>query len=270
MLKKILVGVKDDLESKSALCYAANLAKITGAELTALHVIEELEEYHFYEDIELLYKVEARKDKEEAIRKIKEVSRECHLGRVNIEIAYGNPAKMILRESAKKDYDLIVVGSHSKPRFLEFLLGGVAFQIIHYAKRPVLVVKRLRSMKTFLVCLDGSLYAYRALKFAGKIAKAAGAKVTLLHVAMEGHGSHPEALDVIKHGKELLDKIGVEGETLIREGPTAEEILREAREKDYDLIVMGHKGKSAIREFLLGDVVSKVIHHSLRPTLVYR
>jgi nucleotide-binding universal stress UspA family protein len=270
MLKKILVGVKDDLESKSALCYAANLARVTGAELTALHVIEELEEYHFYEDVELLYRAEATRDKDEAIRKIRDVSKECHLERVEIEIAYGNPAKMILKESIKGGFDLIVVGSHSKPRFLEFLLGGVAFQIIHYAKRPVLVVKRMRNMDTFLVCLDGSLYAYRALKFAGKIAKTAGARVTLLHVSTGGRRGQQEAQDILQHGRELLDKIGVDADTVIREGPTAEEILMEAREKDYDLIVMGHKGKSAIREFLLGDVVSKVIHHSLRPTLVYR
>lgn len=270
MLKKILVGVKNDLESESALCYAAKLASLTGAKLTALHVIDELEEYHFYEDIELLYKVEASEDKEKTINRIREVGRRCHLEKVDIEIMYGNPAKMVLKESVRKDYDLIVVGSHSKPRFLEFLLGGVAFQIIHYAKRPVLVVKRLRDMKTFLICLDGSKYAYNAMKFAGEIALKADAEVTLLHVAQEGYSKHREAKNILNRGKEMLQELGVKADTVIREGPIAEEILREAREKDYDLIVMGHKGKSAIKEFLLGDVVSKVTHHSLRPTLIYR
>jgi nucleotide-binding universal stress UspA family protein len=270
MLKKILVGVGGDPESDSALGYASRLASITGAKLTALHVIEELEDYHFYEDIELLYKAEAMLDTDKTVRRIREAVEECRLDKVDIEIMYGNPARAILKESMKRDYDLIVVGSHSKTRFLEFLIGGMAFQIIHYARRPVLVVKRMMDMKTFLICLDGSRYAYRALKFAGDIAKMAEAKVTVLHVTPEGRGDRPEAIDIAYRGKKLLERRGIKAETRIREGPTAEEILREARENNYNLIIMGHKGKSAIKEFLLGDVVSKVTHHSLRPTLIYR
>jgi nucleotide-binding universal stress UspA family protein len=270
MIKKILVGVKGDLESIMALHYAAKLASIIGAQLTALHVIEELDEYHFYEDIELRYEEEARREREECIRQIKDACAKHGLKRIDIEIMHGNPARGILKEARRGGYDLIVVGSHGKPRFLEFLLGGVAFQIIHYAKRPVLVVKRLREMKTILACTDGSRHAMGALKFTAEIAKPAKSRVTVLYVAREGCAALPECGDIVQRGREVLEKAGVKAETRIREGPAAEEILREAREKDYDLIVMGHKGKSSVREFLLGDVVSKVTHHSLRPTLVYR
>jgi nucleotide-binding universal stress UspA family protein len=270
MIEKILVGVKGDLESDNALRYAARLASITGAQLTALHVIEELDEYHFYEDIELKYEVETRLEKKECIQRIKDACEEHGLKGIDIEIMHGNPARGILREARKGDYDLIVVGSHGKSRFLEFLIGGVAFQIIHYAKRPVLVVKRLKEMRTILACTDGSGYAQDAMKFTAEIAKPAESMVTVLYVAREGCGKLPESKDIVAKSREILEKAGIKAETTIREGPTAEEILREAREKDYDLIVMGHKGKSSIREFLLGDVVSKVTHHSLRPTLVYR
>lgn len=270
MLRKILVGVKGDLESQMALRYAARLAGITQARLTALHVIEELNEYHFYEDVELRYEAEAKREREECIRQIKDARREFNLEGIDIEIMYGNPARGILREARRGGYDLIVVGSHGKPRFLEFLLGGVAFQIIHYAKRPVLVVKRLREMRTILACNDGSRYAQDALRFVREIAKPANSRVTVLHVAREDCAALPECRAIVQRGREILEKAGVKTEGKIREGPAAEEILREARERDYDLIVMGHKGKSSIREFLLGDVVSKVTHHSLRPTLVYR
>lgn len=270
MLKKILVGVKGDLESEMALRYAVRLARITGAKLTTLHVIEELDEYHFYEGIELGYMEEARREKEEHIQRIKDACEGRKLKKVDIEIAHGNPARCILKEARKGDYDLIVVGSHGKSRVLEFLLGGIAFQIIHYAKRPVLVVKRMREMKTILACTDGSGYAVDALRFTGEIAKAAKSKVTVLHVASGEAADLPDSKRIAGQGREILKKAGVEAEAKIREGAPAEEILREGREGDYDLIVMGHKGKSAIKEFLLGDVVSKVTHHSLRPTLVYR
>lgn len=270
MIKKILVGVKGDPESDNALRYAARLAGMTGAKLTALHVIEELEEYHFYEDVELMYLEEARKDREECIQRIKDACEECRVQKIDIEIMHGNPARGILQEARKGDYDLIIVGSHGKSRVLEFLLGGVAFQIIHYARRPVLVVKKLKEIKTILACTDGSSYAQDALKFTAELAKAAKSKITVLYVAKPRGGSLPQSKEVVAEGAEILKKAGVEPEAKIREGAEAEEILREAREKDYDLIVMGHKGKSSIREFLLGDVVSKVTHHSLRPTLVYR
>ena len=64
--------------------------------------------------------------------------------------------------------------------------------------------------------------------------------------------------------------MGIDTKIIIREGYPSKEILREARKRNYDLIVMGHKGKSSIREFFLGDVVSKVTHLSSRPILVYR
>jgi nucleotide-binding universal stress UspA family protein len=265
--------VKGDKGSDNALRYAARLASITGAQLTALHVIEELDEYHFYEiyeHIQLRYEAEVKREKEECIQQIKAVCDECGLVKIDIEIMHGNPAKGILREARRGSYDLIVVGSHGKSRFLEFLLGGVAFQILHYAKHPVLVVKRLKKLQTILACTDGSRYARDAMKFTAKIAKPVKSQVTVLFVAREGCAQLPGSRKIAEQGENILKKRGIDAETKIREGPPAEEILREARRKDYDLIVMGHKGKSSIREFLLGDAVSKVTHHSLRPTLIYR
>ncbi len=270
MIKKILIGMKGDKESDNALHYAAKLARKTGAKLTALHIIEELEEYHFYEDIELMYEVEVMKEKQQCIQQIKNARKEHGLKSIDIKIMHGNPARGILREARKGNYDLIIVGSHGKPRFLEFLIGGVAFQITHHAKRPVLIVKKLREIRTILACTDGSKYAQDALKYTAEISKTTMSKVTILHVTREGCAQLPRTKEIVKQGQNILNKKGIKAEMKIREGPPAEEILREAREKDYDLIAMGHKGKSSIREFLLGDVASKVTHHSQRPTLIYR
>ncbi len=49
----------------------------------------------------------------------------------------------------------------------------------------------------------------------------------------------------------------------LREGSEeAEEILKVADELDPDIIVLGHKGKSAIKRFLLGSVSNRVTHHA--------
>ena len=51
--------------------------------------------------------------------------------------------------------------------------------------------------------------------------------------------------------------------TIVREGSDeTEEILKVADELDTDIIVLGHKGKSAIKRFLLGSVSNRVTHHA--------
>jgi nucleotide-binding universal stress UspA family protein len=58
---------------------------------------------------------------------------------------------------------------------------------------------------------------------------------------------------------------------LRQDGPDAsQQILEAAREFDVDLIVLGHKGKSAIKRFLLGSVANRVVHHADQSVLVVR
>jgi nucleotide-binding universal stress UspA family protein len=53
-------------------------------------------------------------------------------------------------------------------------------------------------------------------------------------------------------------------------GDPAEEILREADAGQYDLVVLGGRGRSAFRGLLLGAVSVKVLHHAKQPVLIVR
>lgn len=55
---------------------------------------------------------------------------------------------------------------------------------------------------------------------------------------------------------------GVEAHTHAREGDPADAILDVAEEIDADLIVVGNKGMTGARRFLLGSVPNKVSHHA--------
>jgi nucleotide-binding universal stress UspA family protein len=57
---------------------------------------------------------------------------------------------------------------------------------------------------------------------------------------------------------------------MVVSGDPSEEILNVAREGDYDLIVLGSHGRSALRGFLLGTVHAKILHHSSIPVLIVR
>ena len=182
-----------------------------------------------------------------------------------------SPAEELLREAHEGEFDLVVVGCYGRSALVECLLGGVSSQVIHHSKVPVLVAKIERDFSSILMCTGGSKYAEDAIHFASEIAKKAKSDVTVLAVAPSKDPNIVKAAKkMANRGAAILKKSGVKSVAKVRTGHPAEEILTEAREGDYHLLVMGHKGTSAVVDILLGDVVSKVMHHSRRPTLVFR
>lgn len=69
---------------------------------------------------------------------------------------------------------------------------------------------------------------------------------------------------------DLIRSAGVEVETFAREGDPADAILDVAEERDADLIVVGNKGMTGARRFLLGSVPNKVSHHAPCSVLIIR
>ena len=143
-----------------------------------------------------------------------------------------------------------------------------------------------------LVPLDGSEHSVRALKIAAQIAKKFDGKITLIHVYSEVRPIvMPEATimrevtiivpklieaarkagaGILADGEEKVKAEGGQVETLLRKGHTVEEILKTAREGEFDLVVMGARGLSRIKEILLGSVSDGVTRHVRCPVLVVK
>jgi nucleotide-binding universal stress UspA family protein len=63
---------------------------------------------------------------------------------------------------------------------------------------------------------------------------------------------------------------GIKCQLKQRDGHAAEEILRETEENEYDLLVMGARGRSRLTRFLLGSVSYRVLEHAQIPLLIVR
>ena len=63
---------------------------------------------------------------------------------------------------------------------------------------------------------------------------------------------------------------GVKVETFSREGDPADAILDVAEEQNADLIIVGNKGMTGAKRFLLGSVPNKVSHHAPCSVLIIR
>ena len=99
---------------------------------------------------------------------------------------------------------------------------------------------------------------------------------------MVGYGPNPrECIDLLRS----LDAIVVKGNhdaacvgeldvryfnTYAREGDPADAILDVAEERGADLIVVGNKGMTGAKRFLLGSVPNKVSHHAPCSVLIIR
>ena len=132
-----------------------------------------------------------------------------------------------------------------------------------------------------MVPLDGSDHSTRALQEALKIAKMVNGVITLIHVYSIGTSFvvttkqdyfYQLALKngecILSDGKNRVKGEGVKVKTLLLEGNAVEQIVKEAKEGDFNLIVISARGLSQIKEILLGSVSDGVIRKAPCPVLV--
>ena len=84
-----------------------------------------------------------------------------------------------LAGSSGRAYDLLVMGGHGIGRQPLSQLGGVTARVLRKIEKDVLVVRDDRPLDggRWMVCVDGSSYAYKALRLALQMAKEYGAKL---------------------------------------------------------------------------------------------
>lgn len=146
--------------------------------------------------------------------------------------------------------------------------------------------------KHLLVPSDGSRLSDKATRTAVELAKRLGAKITAMHVvppynvAISGYEVAPVVVftpaeyraSTAKSSKAALDKVllaaGTAGvpctSAAVTDDRPWEAIVRTAKSKKCDLIVMASHGRSGLSGLLLGSETTKVLTHSKIPVLVVR
>jgi nucleotide-binding universal stress UspA family protein len=76
--------------------------------------------------------------------------------------------------------------------------------------------------------------------------------------------------NTLKEACQTIQQAGVEVEPHAREGDPADAILDVAEEKSADLIVVGNKGMTGAKRFLLGSVPNKISHHAPCSVMIIR
>jgi nucleotide-binding universal stress UspA family protein len=140
-----------------------------------------------------------------------------------------------------------------------------------------------------VVGTDGSETAKQAVREATQLAKQTGASLDIVSAfdpvppsrlreeRLEApsdieHSVNPQedVNAILAEAESEVGGSGVDVRTFPRQGEPADAILDVAEEQDADLIVVGNKGMTGAKRFLLGSVPNKVSHHAPCSVLIVR
>lgn len=198
---------------------------------------------------------------------------------VETRVVYGLARQETNRIAVAEDFSLIVVGAAEQSLLGEAVFGGVAYEVIHHANRPVLLVRTADEPQATAACditghllfpTDFSQNAEEAFAYVKKMVADGAKQVTLVHVQDQSR-IKPEQLREANEADEkrlhqmrqALAKLGsAEVDLYLRYGSPAVEITKLVREHNISLVVMGSQGRGFVEELYLGSVSHNVARHA--------
>jgi nucleotide-binding universal stress UspA family protein len=292
MIRKILCAIDRSPSSLQAFGYAIALARWQSARLDLLEVVEEAPPPGV-----------TRAPKSEGLPKETRTALERDLQcvltarrasdvKVKIFMRRGNVVQEILAQAKASRSDLVVIGSHGRGGVQRLVLGSVAEKVLRLATCPVLTVRsgvrlarRSRPpFETILCPTDFSAAANKAVAYAKRLVQEARAKLILMSAVEWPFGEAVTSAAIAElqksiesHASEALTRLlprpasnGPRAQAIVATGKASAEIIKVARARSVDLIVMGVSGRGALDVALLGSTTHHVIREGAWPVLTVR
>lgn len=261
MYKRILLATDGSPTAETAERIGAALARTTKAKLTIVHA---------YEDAS---RAEAAVSRALAIAEAAGV-------KVALLTSGDDPSSAVLGAAEDANAELIVLGSRGLFRG-EQVFGSVVRKIATHAPCDVLLTRARAAVPAvdgspyarLLVATDGSATADRAARKGFALSRRLGAEVALVFVG------HPKTGELIlqdtvatmaKDATAEEEEEDVQVRTAIREGDAAQEIMAEAADGGFDLVVVGNRGLAGAKAILIGSVPLTVAEYATTDVLIAR
>lgn len=287
MFKKILFATSATSASDHAARVAFNMAKTCRSELNLFHVLGVPS--RGYSQVVVDVKTRERVDvDDDYIAWVKDEIK-TYYGKYldqgfsyTIDVTVGFPAREILRQAKAVQPDLIILGGSTGDEdesvYKKSVAGTTLQKVAKSAACPVLVVNRPAAsfwggLSTIVFGTDFSKTADKAFAYAMTLAKAMDCELHVFHALdiTPLQGGRTISQDEIEQGiREALRKIRARYETRLKElknysmdaweGIPYVEIVKYARDKHADLIVMAHHSRKNVSDDIrLGGNVEQVI-----------
>ncbi len=219
---------------------------------------------------------------------------------VRSRVRVGNPAVEIIREAEDGGYDLVIVGERQERHLVRrFLQGSTTVRVVEHAPCAVIVAKGKDSpVRRILLCDSGAQNTSIRHKAGPSLLSRFTADLTalltgeeeivVLHVMSQisaGPGvvgkqlrsnarelihQHTFEGELLQEDLDALRKLGIQARAEVRHGLVVDEILAEAQDGDYDLVVIGAYRGEGWQRILLDDQAHRILVQLDRPVLVVR
>ncbi len=259
---RVLIGMDENTNLEELVSYGAMLTRATGGPLTVVATAED------------------KADAEQFIAFAREAL-SPQVANVKFHARTGRATDEMLKQVKEGAHDLLLV---AEPRKASTRTDASFRELVRRTMIPTLVVKGDRTgIRKILFCTAGGEPGKRDITYGGRLARRAGATTTLLYVdptlpptpapTLQGAAqtaarpAPPWITNHLEEGANTLRNQGIHVEIKERQGNVVDEILQEAAEGEFDLIVIGRHLEGAPRAGGT-DLASEILQKAKCPVLV--
>lgn len=288
--KRLLLAVDGSQHALSAADWLCHMANPSDCEVRVIAVL-------------IPRQAQMHANLESALQEVSDILVKFHIA-PKTELLTGYPAQTLVAYADEYKPDLIFLGAHGLRATLGILLGGVAQQVVEYARWPVFVARTpYKELSQVLLLNDGSIYSERAVEFLSRMPLPKKTMILACHVLppvptpemiarswpldlQTGNQFVVEQLEKSlerqaefeeKDGRRILDDTqavlataGHQTKAVLLRGDAASEVIEFVRQNKVDLIVAGSRGLGQVRGWLLGSVSRKLLHYADCSVLIVR
>ena len=289
-LTRILAATDLSAPARHAVARAFSVAAATGAQLTLLHVLDQMGLERLRALLGGSAQAVEQRLLDEARQRLGQMVAELgprHGVGAGVHLVSGRVLAVILDEADAQDAQLVVLGARGEGHLGRMLLGTTAERLLRRSIRPMLVVKQFphEAYRRVLVPVDFSPWSRQAVELARAVAPTAELiLLTAFEAPFEAKlryaGVEEDVLnrylaaarqEALAGLHDLAAEVGLgtgQVRLHVQHGDASRVILVQEQELDCDLIVMGKHGQGMIEELLLGSVTKHVLAESVGDVLV--
>jgi len=279
-MKKILVPTDFSKPAGIATDVAADIARKSGAELTLLHVIEEVVgnslnvEGQVSADSGWEEKIFNLKLIEKAKKQMAKVAEDSRFENVRLktELRVGTPYHGMNKIIVDKKVDLVVMGTSGRSDLEQMIIGSNTEKVVRTAGCPVLTVHNKPATKDFKQIVYATSMDKDEEVFSRIVRTTQKLYDSTIHlVRINTPSNFQRDVLVKKYMQDFAKRLQLKNYTINVFNDVSEEegIIYFADSIDADLVAMSTHGRTGFAHVLAGSIAEDVVSHSRRPVLTF-
>jgi nucleotide-binding universal stress UspA family protein len=291
--KKILVALDGSDRSLLTVKYISKMAPFEDMKIVLFNVFSGVPESYW--DLERepksvksvkyvrAWEVQQKKKIEEFMGQARNVLIRAGFPEAQVDVKIQQRKKGIARDivkEARAGYEAVLTRRRGMGRIPGIILGSVSLKLLEAMSFiPLMLAGRKPPGMKYLIALDGSKDALKAVEFAGSFLSGHAVDFRLLHVIRGGEKSneilassdefvHNSEKNIVRAFDEAKTRLvakgfnpaGITTQIITGVRSRAAAIVDEGKKLDVGTIIMGRRGLSRTQDFFMGRVTNKVVY----------